>query len=249
MSNGADKTKQAYYRDAASWSVDWRASVNRSERRAWWVAAIAGLIALAEAVALIALMPLKTVVPYTLLVDRQTGFVQTVDPLDAKPLRADAALTQSYVVQYVLAREGYAYDMVQADYRKVVGLSDEAARSGYVAQMAATNPSSPLNRHPKGVVIRPRIKSVSPISATTMLVRFDTVLEQAGVSVSEPQAWAAVVRYRYVDTPASAEERYMNPLGFRVVRYQRDPEVVAAPSPRPLTVPTDQRSPTSVVRP
>ena len=35
-------------------------------------------------------MPLKTVEPYTLLVDRQTGFVQALKPLDP---RADLAAT------------------------------------------------------------------------------------------------------------------------------------------------------------
>ena len=51
---------------------------------AWIVATVALVVALFEALALIVLTPLKTVVPYTLLVDKQTGYVQELKPLDAR---------------------------------------------------------------------------------------------------------------------------------------------------------------------
>ena len=41
------------------------------------------------------LMPLKTVEPYTLMVDRTTGYVQALKPLDPAKISPDAALTQS----------------------------------------------------------------------------------------------------------------------------------------------------------
>ena len=59
------------------------------------------------------LMPLKTVEPYTLLVDRQTGFVQALRPIDAERIAADRALTQSFLVQYVIARESFDIDSLQ----------------------------------------------------------------------------------------------------------------------------------------
>ena len=62
-------------------------------------------VALAEAAALMLLMPLKTAVPYTLLVDRTTGFVQALKPLDPNAVTPDQALVQSMLAQYVMARE------------------------------------------------------------------------------------------------------------------------------------------------
>ena len=76
------KTKRdkldAYYADAASWADDRLTALRASRRIAWIVAAIAVIVALFEATALIFLAPLKTVVPYTLMVDRTTGFVQAL---------------------------------------------------------------------------------------------------------------------------------------------------------------------------
>ena len=45
--------------------------------------------------ALIGLMPLKTVVPYTLLVDRSTGFVEVLDGTHPQVIKPDAALVQA----------------------------------------------------------------------------------------------------------------------------------------------------------
>src|SRR5688572_21974426 len=99
-----------YYREAESWSHDRRAATERSVRLAWIAAGVAALIAIVEAFALVALIPLKREVPYTLLVDRETGYVQALRPFDGETIAADSALTRSFLVQYVIAREGFAID-------------------------------------------------------------------------------------------------------------------------------------------
>ena len=60
------------------------------------------------------------------------------------------------------------------------------------------------------------------------LVRFETIRRDAGARPQPGQPWVAVVQYRYSDAPMSIEDRYVNPLGFTVTRYQRSPE---APPP------------------
>ena len=42
---------------------------------------VAALIAVIEAIALVALIPLEREVPYVLSVDRQTGYIQRINPL------------------------------------------------------------------------------------------------------------------------------------------------------------------------
>ncbi len=63
------------------------------------------------------------------MVDRQTGFVQALKPLDTQLVSGDKALTQSFLVQYVIAREGYDRSTLQADYRKVGALVDRPSAS------------------------------------------------------------------------------------------------------------------------
>jgi type IV secretion system protein VirB8 len=71
MKQAARESLDAYYREADSWADDRQDMLRASRRTAWIVAGVAVAVALFEAIALIVLMPLKTVVPYTLLVDKQ----------------------------------------------------------------------------------------------------------------------------------------------------------------------------------
>jgi len=216
----------AYYRDAESWAKDREKGILASRRIAWIVASIAALIALCEALALYGIMPLKTVVPYTLLVDRQTGYVQALKPLEPDRIGGDSALTQSFLVQYVIAREGFDMATVQSDYRKVVLFSQGEARADYIAAIQASNPQSPLNQLRRTSVIETRVKSVSQLRANSALVRFETVRRDTGARPQPGQPWVAVVQYRYSDAPMSIEDRYINPLGFAVTRYRRNPEAL-----------------------
>ena len=201
-----------------------------------------------EAVALAMLMPLKTVEPMTLLVDRQTGYVQAIDPRTPRRLAADEALTQSYLAQYVAAREGFDRATVSADYRKVALWSSGSARQAYMGQMPATNPESPFNRYPSGSLVLVAVKSVSALSPGVALVRFDTMIEDRDSRVDQKQPWVAVVRYRYFDAPMSMEDRLLNPLGFQVVGYRRDAEAPGAQiTPPANTKDTAEEAPPSAI--
>jgi type IV secretion system protein VirB8 len=235
----------AYYKDAATWNRDRLDAMHKSQRIAWWVAIGAGTIAVLEAGALILLTPLKTVEPYTLLVDRTTGYVQALKPLDADKIAPDAALTQSFLVQYVIARESFDMDMVNVNYNKVASWSAEQARSGYLSSVQVSNPQSPLIVYPRTTVIETRVKSVSPLGRNVALVRFDTIRRDAGGQVQPPRSWVSVIRYRFSGEPASLEERFVNPLGFRVLRYRRDAETAPPPEPVATAVPVEVVSGTS----
>lgn len=235
MKTKAREALDAYYREAGSWAEDNRAALRGSRRTAWIVAGVASAIALMEAAALLALTPLKTVEPYTLLVDRQTGYVQVLKPLDAQTVSANAALTQSFLVQYVIARESFDAASLQANYHKVSLWSEGNARSAYLGSMQANNPDSPLVRLPRSTVIETRVKSVSPIGQNSAMVRFDTVRRDANGSVQPASSWVVVIRYRYSGAPMRLEDRFVNPLGFEVTHYRRDAEALppadATPAP------------------
>lgn len=229
MNDQPKKALEEYFRSAETWSEDREKSRQRAMRAAWIVAGVLAAVALFEAIALISLAPLKTVVPYTLLVDKQTGYVQALKPLERESIAPDTALTRSFLAQYVIAREGFDIDSLQADYRKVALLSAGEARDRYTSQMQSTNPLSPPAILPKRAVIDVEIHSLVSLGTDTALVRFATVRTDPGASAQEPQLWAAVIKYRYSRAEMSAADRLTNPLGFQVMRYRRTPEI--APSP------------------
>ncbi|WP_022685470.1 virB8 family protein [Sphingomonas phyllosphaerae] len=235
--NQADK----YFAQAGSWAQDGRDALVRSRRNAWLIATAATVIAVCEAFALLVLMPLKTVVPYTLLVDRQTGFVQELKPLDAQTISPDRALTQSFLVQYVIAREGFDYTTVQSDYRKVGLWSTGAARADYIAAMQASSPDSPLARLPRSTTLDVQVKSVTALANGAALVRYDKRRRDAGGVGQPAQPWVAVIQYGFSGEPLSVADRFINPLGFQVRRYRRSQEAV--PAPEPAFQPSEAREP------
>jgi type IV secretion system protein VirB8 len=226
MNEQSREKLDTYFAEAASWNQDRNEAMRTSTRIAWRVAAGASLIALLEAVALVLLTPLKTVEPYTLMVDRTTGYVQALRPLNQAMVSPDAALTQSFLAQYVMAREEYDIATLSTDYRKVALLSSGNARADYLHQMQASNPASPLNSWPRTTIIQAEIKSVSPLSANTALVRFNTLRTDQGGQPQVAGAWVAVVRYRYSNAPMKLQDRMVNPLGFQVTGYRKDPEAI-----------------------
>lgn len=217
-----------YYAQAESWNRDRLGAIRSSQRVAWWVAAVAAAIAILEATALVLLTPLKTVEPYTLMVDRTTGYVQALKPLDPGTVSVESALSQSFLVQYVVAREGFDLATFQTNYRKVALFSIGPARSSYLEVVQASSPQSPLRRYPRSTTLDVTVKSVSPIAANTALVRFDTTRTDSGAQQQPATSWVAVIRYRYSGQPMSLRDRFVNPLGFQVTAYRKDPETPPA---------------------
>jgi type IV secretion system protein VirB8 len=232
---------RTYYTEARSWADDKRAADDRSRRGAWLVAAAAVTVAMLEALALIALAPLKTIVPYTLLVDRNTGFVQALDPAHPPALKPQAALTQSLLAQYVVARETFDIAGLPQQYQKVALWSAQAVRRDYLAVMAQGNPDNPLSRYPRSTVVETHVESISPVGADAALVRFYTEQSDPDRGLRPRAFWVAMVRYRFSGVPMALADRLVNPLGFQVVAYRRDQE-----APPPETTPLAPATPLPV---
>lgn len=217
--------REAYYAAGRTWAQDVHGALRASRRVAWIIAGAAVSVAVLEAIAVASLVPLKTVVPYTILVDRQTGYAETAQGLQPGALSQDAAVTQAFLAQYVMARETFDAHDLQSNYRKVTAWSQGPARSQYIALMQTQNPQSPVNLYARTAVVQTSIKSVSLLSRNSALVRFETE-RRDGDLVGERRAYAAVVGFRYSSAPMRNEDRLQNPLGFQVTSYRRDSETV-----------------------
>jgi type IV secretion system protein VirB8 len=236
----SDAELKSYFREARTWADDREARASRLQRVAWVIAGVATTIAALEAIALAGLAPLKTVVPMTVLVDRQTGHVTTLDPSQPSRLTPDSALTKSMLAQYVAARESLDRSTIAGDYRKVTLWSGESARSSYFNLMKPGSPDNPLARLPRQLTVQASIKSVSLLENGQALVRYDLVQRNELASEGRATPYVSVIRYRFRDRLLSEADRFINPLGFEVIRYSKDPEASPAPSetvaqPQPVT--------------
>lgn len=257
--------RAAYYADAASWSEDVNGALRGSRRRAWWVAGAAVFVAVLEALALALLMPLKTVVPYTITVDRQTGAAQLARGVALGPMTQNEALLQSTLAQYVIGRETLDATDLAANYRRVGLWSAGTARSDYLRAMDRRNPASVLVGANAATQIAVTVKSITVMSPTSAMVRFSTDRREGDGAVTRND-WAAVMQFAFTGGPLSLEDRLINPLGFQVTHYRRDaeslapqiiaPVVLAGPAATPNAVPgtvtttvTTQATPNTIVIP
>jgi len=213
-----------YFDDQRQWARDTVASDRKSRRLAWAIAVVALGLAAIQSFVLLAILPLKTKETVTLLVDRTTGFTEVLDPNGAKTIRADEALTQSLLAQYVVSRERLDPGLVNRDYRKTALWSSGAARQTYLGRMAQDNPESPIRGLNPNQKTHIDIKSVSQLSPGQALVRFDTFRESTSGQKERVDSWISAMRYTFIDAPMSFDDRLLNPLGFQVSSYRRDPE-------------------------
>ena len=70
-----------YFAEATAWDEGLHNMLKKSNKRAWIVAFCFTSIAVLEACALLALMPLKTVEPFVIRVDNNTGYTDVVSTL------------------------------------------------------------------------------------------------------------------------------------------------------------------------
>jgi type IV secretion system protein VirB8 len=226
MTSETSEKLAQYYVTAGSWADERTQSIYTSRKVAWIVAMVATAIAFLLAIGIMVMLPLKTVVPHTLLVDKQTGFVQALDPANPQRIAPQKALTQAFLVQYVEAREGFDIATVQGQFKKVALWSSGGAKNRYVNLMQASNPESPLVTYPRSTVIDVKVRSVSQLSDNSALVRFASIRREQGAAEQPPENWVAVIKYRYSDAPMTVEDRYVNPLGFEVIDYRKDAETL-----------------------
>ncbi|MDP3673815.1 MAG: VirB8/TrbF family protein [Novosphingobium sp.] len=219
--------REDYYQAARTWADGKVASSARETRIAWIAAAIAAAIALILALTLVFLVPLKTVEPFVVTVDRLTGATEVATTLKSGRLTQNEAVIQAQLAGYVVARETFDATDLARQYRRVRVMSAPAVATAYVAQMAANNPSSPLRTLNKGDTIAIRVRSVSLIAAGAAIVRFDAIRTNAGAAPLPPAANVAAISFGFSGRPLRMEDRYDNPLGFLVTRYRRDAEGLA----------------------
>ena len=213
-----------YYASALSW-VDERVAAERRMRKiAWGVAGVTGLLSLVLAITMMLMMPLKSVQPYVVTVDRQTGAVEVATTLKGGKLSENDAVIQAELANYVRTRETFDATDLAINYRRVQLRSSGNVRGAYVAAMAADNAASPLRALSPGDTVKVRIKSVSLVGPGAGLVRYDAERSAAGGRILDTRAYVSAISFGFNDRPLRLEDRFDNPLGFVVTRYRRDSE-------------------------
>jgi type IV secretion system protein VirB8 len=215
---------KAYFAEAASWDHERLIAANRSKRLAWIIAAVASGLAITGVAAVAMLAPLKTVAPYVITVDKQTGASAIASQLSgSKHVTYDEAVSKYFLADYVRNREGWIPQARQEFFEGVLAMSARDEQARWTAFYAHDNPKSPQSIFTDLDTVFIAIKSVTFVSKNVAQVRFTKSLQRGTVSTDTPAI--ATITYDTTDTPTTEQQRFKNPLGLEVQTYRADLEV------------------------
>jgi type IV secretion system protein VirB8 len=223
-----------------AWEIDRSQMLERSERRAWRVAAAGGFIGLAGVAAVFVQGPLRSVVEIPIVVDRVTGEATIQQRLSVETIPAMEALDKHNLATFVRAREGYSWMFLQRDFDQVSRMAVPAVFADYNRQFegdAALQKKIGAAEEWRIQVVGVRLaasgRSGNRGEAT---VTYDKIVRLTDRNLPETTSRhvASVVFQYQPKVLAKERDRLENPFGFVVTAYRSDPEInTAAPGVKP----------------
>lgn len=199
---------------------------NKKMKLAFKIAGVFAVIAVAQAIAIASLAPMKTVVPYVLKVDNDTGHTsieRRFDPVEDSTQKME----RFFLRLYVTSRESYDWYSVQSDFDLVKAMSSSAVYSRYSSLLRSEQgPLNVLGDNTRAVV---DVKGVTFLgksnSQKTVQIRFMKSFEsmEGGPVPSRNESeWLATINFDYSDSKMNEKEKNLNPLNLRVTSYRLD---------------------------
>lgn len=218
-----------------AWELDRSLVLERSERRAWWVASASAAIALLSAAAIFVQGPLRQIVGVPIVVDRTTGETTIQQRLSAETVPQQDALDKHNVAVFVRAREGYSWWWLQRDFDQVARMAIPVVFADYARQFEG---EPALQKRLVGSEEwRINIVSVRLLAGGRRAnkgeatVTYDKTVRLTDRNLPDNTSrHVASLLYDYQPRVLSREkDRLDNPLGFVVTAYRSDPEITAGP--------------------
>lgn len=235
-----DAALEAYFAEAVSWDADRQAQQRRVLRVVGLVAGAGWVCALVTTAALILLMPLKRVEPFVVRVDSSTGLVDVV-PVYAGAASMPEAVTRYFLDHYVTTCERFDYATAESDYQECGAFHTASMNQAWYQKWAKSNPASPLNVYRDGSSVRAQVSSVSFFTrasgvADLAQVRYVLTTRSAAGAESATTHWIASIQYAYGKPSTDPRTRLWNPLGFKVIDFHAEPEVLPGSPPAATSV-------------
>ena len=229
----SDKALQAYFSEAASWDADRVAQQRRAVRLSFWVASAGWLCAIVSGVALMLLIPLKRVEPFVIRVDNSTGVVDVV-PVFAGQTNMSEAVSRYFLDHYVTVCERFDFATAESDYEECGAFHTSARNQQWYELWNRSNPASPLNVYKDGTSLRAQVSAISFFERANGVsdlaqVRYTRAKRPGGGSAEQVTHWIATVQYTYGEPAGDPKVRRWNPLGFKIVDFRSEPEVLTEP--------------------
>ena len=240
LPNDAQTREETSFAANRAWELDRALTLERSERRAWYVAIAGLMLGLIGIVAVFVQGPLRRVVEIPIVVDRLTGEATIQQRLSEETIPPLEALDKHNLATFVRAREAYNWMFLQRDFDQVARMAVPAVFNEYSRlfdgeaalqkRLAATED---WRIDIVGVRLAAKGRRGNFGEAT---VTYDKVVHLTDRNLPDTTTrHVASVVYQYQPKVLTKErDRLENPFGFVVTAYRSDPEINTAPAaPKP----------------
>jgi type IV secretion system protein VirB8 len=213
------------------WEVDRALMLERSERRAWWVAIAGLLLGLIGIAAVFVQGPLRRVVEIPIVVDRVTGEATIQQRLSVETIPPMEALDKHNLATFVRARESYSWMFLQRDFDQVARMAVPAVFTDYnrlfdgdTALQKKLGASEDWRINVVGVRLAASGRSGNRGEATVTYDKVVRLTDRNLPDVTTRHVASVVFQYQ-PKVLAKERDRLENPFGFVVMAYRSDPEI------------------------
>ncbi len=199
--------------------------IRKNAQLAWRIAGVSCGVTVLVVIAMMLLTPLKTVVPYVIRVDNNTGYADVARPISDNKTTYGQEVDKYFLSRFVINRESYDWETIQSmhDAVKLLGNPNVFSQYDNIIKNKQISPIYLLKQEKKVMV---RVVSVSFIGDIAQ-VRFIKYVQNAdGSKAAEfaPASYIATIAYDYKKPIHLEKDRLVNPLGFEAISYRVDAE-------------------------
>ena len=190
-----------------------------SRKRAWQVAAGAGILALVAVGAVLGLTPLKQPPEmYVVRVDDATGGIEHVSRLGQPLEDYGQRIAKYFLNSYVLNCEGYSWQTIQEQFDTCALLSSPPIQTAYGKRFEG--PEAVTTRLGTQGTVDVQVHSITLGTNQAAIVRFSKAERDVTTGeTTKVRHLIATMAYQYADVPLNEAVARRNPLGFQVTRY------------------------------
>ena len=161
----------------------------------------------------------KSFEPYVIELEEKTGIMTVVENLNGSNLIADEAVKRSYIFSFLNVAEGYNYVTFNKDRKTLLLFSSGNVYKQLYNKYSIRNETSIVNSLKEKGTMDIKIKSILFNTPTIATVRFIVYNTRPSKSYPAEVHKIAEIQFQFVDMKLNTDDRYINPLGFQVIKY------------------------------
>ena len=201
--------------------------IQKSRSMAWVVSAVSAFIAVIGVIGIsVAFITRSEPEPTILKVDMSTGATTVMRSVKDASDQYDEVVNKYWLANYVRLCEGYDWYMISIDFEACKLMSEPSVASSFEKQV--NDPKGPLSVLKDKGKIMVKISSIAFVGKLAQ-VRFTTERRNSSgdpIIGFNGNKWIATIAFWFYPGMMTDQQRLINPLGFKVVSYRVDPEVL-----------------------